>query len=46
MRISVVVAWFDMWIGVFVDRRKNCVYVFPMPCVGLKLEFSRRPTPQ
>ena len=33
-RLKPIVAWYDFWVGVFVDREKRKVYVFPIPCVG------------
>lgn len=35
MRVKPIFAWFDMWIGVFVDTKNGRVYVFPIPCFGL-----------
>ena len=30
-----IFAWFDFWVGVYVDVPKRKVYVFPIPCVGV-----------
>lgn len=36
MSISFKFAWFDLWIGVFVDKRHNPLvtkyYICPLPC--------------
>jgi len=40
VRVRLVVDWHDIWIGVFIDRRKRRVYVLPVPCVGLVIEWS------
>ena len=42
MKIKPVVAWYDLWIGVFVDRKKRRVYVFPIPCVGVMIEMRTK----
>jgi hypothetical protein len=34
MSVKLIFAWYDLWVGVFVDRVKRRVYVFPLPCVG------------
>jgi len=41
MKISLVVAWYDLWIGVFWDRFKRKLYILPMPCIGIAIEFPR-----
>lgn len=33
--VKLVVAWHYFLVGVFVDREKYKVYVFPIPCVGI-----------
>jgi hypothetical protein len=40
-RITLILAWYDLWIGVFVDRPKRRIYVFPIPCVGVRVEVGR-----
>jgi len=42
MSVRPIFAWYDLWIGVFVDRPKRRVYIFPVPCLGLVVEFARR----
>lgn len=39
MSIRPIFAWYDLWVGVFVDRPKRRIYIFPIPCVGLVLTW-------
>lgn len=36
--ISFFWAWYDCWIGVYVDRSKRTVYICPLPCCVVKVE--------
>lgn len=38
IRIRPMFAWYDLWVGVFVDVPKRRVYVFPVPCFGVCIE--------
>ena len=40
VRITPLFAWYDLWIGVYYDRRNRCLYVLPIPMVGLKIKFG------
>lgn len=31
--------WYDCWIGVFLDRQKRRLYVFPVPMVGVEIQL-------
>lgn len=42
MTVRPVFAWYDFWIGLFYDRGKRRLYVFPVPCVGFYLQFKQR----
>jgi len=42
VRIRPVFAWYDLWIGLFVDWPKRRVYVFPVPMLGIMVEWGTR----
>lgn len=35
-------AWHDLWVGIFWDSRKRKLYILPLPCVGVVIEFPMR----
>lgn len=41
MRIRPLFAWYDLWIGVFIDTNKRRVYILPLPCLGFVIEFNQ-----
>jgi hypothetical protein len=41
-RIRPMFAWYDMWIGAFYDKPRRRLYIFPIPCFGLRIEFGGR----
>lgn len=34
-----MIAWYDAWIGVYYDRAKHRLYIFPLPCIGLRVDL-------
>ena len=40
-RARLMFAWYDLWLGVFVDKDRRRVYVFPIPMFGVCFEFRR-----
>lgn len=36
MTVSFFFAWYDLWVGVFVDSKKRIVYICPLPCCVIK----------
>ena len=41
MRIRPLFAWYDMWIGAFYDRPRRRLYVFPIPCFGVRIDLQQ-----
>lgn len=39
-RVNRVLAWYDIWVGVFWDQKKRRLYILPIPCVGIYIQFS------
>lgn len=41
-KIHLVLAWYDLWIGAYWDRRERCLYLLPIPCVGVSVKFGKK----
>ena len=41
-RVRPFFRWYDLWIGAYWDRVNRTLYVCPVPCVGLKIDFRPR----
>lgn len=39
MKIIPIFAWYDFWIGLFYDKNKKTLYLFPIPMFGIKIQF-------
>jgi len=46
-RVSLRFAWYDLWVGVYVDTAKRTVYICPLPCVLITVQMrpERWPVP-
>lgn len=40
-RIELIIAWYDLWVGFFIDTKKRKVYFFPIPIFGLIFNYSK-----
>lgn len=43
--VRVFFAWYDLWVGAFWKRRSRVLYVCPLPCLVVRLDFRRRHLP-
>jgi len=43
VRIRPVFAWYDAWIGAYWDRHSRTLYVLPLPCLGVAVQFGSAP---
>lgn len=41
MKIKLLFAWYDLWVGAFYDRKGKRLYILPLPCVGIVIQFKR-----
>jgi hypothetical protein len=37
MNIKLSLAWYDIWIGCYIDRKSFSIYICLLPCVVLKI---------
>jgi hypothetical protein len=40
MTVYLLFAWFDFWVGLYWDRARRRLYVFPVPMFGIVLDFG------
>ncbi len=47
-RVSVFLAWYDLWVGAYWDRSSRALYLCPLPCVVIKVDmgYAKAPTSQ
>lgn len=41
MKARFLFAWYDAWVGAYWDRDRRRLYLLPIPCCGLVLEFKK-----
>ena len=41
-RFRIILKWYDIWVGVFIDTKSQVIYVFPVPCLGLRIAYYRK----
>jgi len=41
MKIKPLCKWYDIWIGIFIDTNKKRIYILPLPCIGIVIEYGK-----
>jgi len=39
MKAKIIFRWYDFWIGFFYDTKKKTLYIFPVPMLGIQIQF-------
>lgn len=37
---KLIFAWYDLWIGFFIDKKKKLIYFFPLPMIGVRFKYG------
>lgn len=40
MKIQFLFAWYDIWVGLFWDKRKRLLYILPIPMCGVVIKIN------
>lgn len=40
-RVRVKFAWYDLWIGAYIDRAKRVLYICPLPTLLVEVHLGR-----
>lgn len=41
--LDIIVAWYDIWFGVFIDRTLQFIYILPIPMFGIRIYYGGQP---
>jgi hypothetical protein len=39
LKVELIFAWYDFWVGFFFDRKNKWLYFFPIPMIGIIIKF-------
>lgn len=42
MNIRLILKWYNCWIGLYYDTKNDCIYIFPIPFLGIKIQLLKR----
>lgn len=38
-KFKISFAWYDLWIGVFIDTNKRSIYIYPIPTILITINY-------
>lgn len=44
-RVRVIFRWYDIWVGLYIDKCRRTLYFFPVPMLGFKFTKNNVDTP-
>ncbi len=44
MKVQFLFAWYDLWIGLYFDKKNRKLYILPLPMIGIIILFSTKDT--
>ena len=45
MKVKLIFAWYDFWIGFFYDKDRKWLYVFIIPTIGIIFKLKEKDEP-
>jgi hypothetical protein len=40
-RVRLRFAWYDLWVGAYIDRAKRVIYICPLPTLLVEVRYGR-----
>ena len=40
--IQFIFAWYRLWIGIYIDRKGQTIYLLPLPMMGLRISWIKK----
>jgi hypothetical protein len=41
MKIKIFFAWYDLWVGLYIDKENKTLYICLIPTVVIKIQFVK-----
>ena len=41
MKIKPFFRWYDLWVGIYIDKPNKAVYICPIPMFGIKITVNK-----
>ena len=42
IRVEPLFAWYDLWIGLYIDIENQAAYFFPVPTLGVRISWNHQ----